>query len=238
MGALSLTRIKVTNLSQSSGTISCLINGVSYSVSVGTVSANSLYMIYFVPGTGLAISSNVNSVGPGSNSWFLVGAFYSAAANTFGAFVNITGIPSCGSIGYTSSTVNFNSTSIVSFYWSRYGEEMAVRGGWLNGAAGNAAGASISLPTGFLVNASAIPTRAGNNQLAVVGSGAASATGVLEVTFDTSGGNSASLTLGKTSSVPTGVENASTLVTGASQNLAVTFRVPIVGWTNTQLADL
>lgn len=112
MGALKINRIQVRNLQHSAGVISCLVNGVSYSVNLPALTSCALYMIYFVPTTGLVISQNVNSVGPaGASSWILVGAFYanggpptlvSVATTTiaFGSFVNIEGSPESDWVNY------------------------------------------------------------------------------------------------------------------------------------------
>lgn len=69
-------------------------------VSVGTRSAFELVYVYAtLDGNGdpqLELSANVNSVGPGTNTWKLVGAFYANSSGAFASFVTIEGTPTSG----------------------------------------------------------------------------------------------------------------------------------------------
>lgn len=92
---MAVRKIQVSQLSHSAGVISAYINGVLFQVSVGTLTANTLYMIYYTS-AGLVISTNVNSVGPsGYSGWVLVGAFYSNGLSSvgFGAFIKDVNSP-------------------------------------------------------------------------------------------------------------------------------------------------
>jgi hypothetical protein len=129
--------ISVKNLSHAGGVISALINGVSRSVVLPVLSANTLYMLYYTS-SGLVVSTNFNSVGPaGFSGWVLVGAFYSSgkAVPDFGCFMTIDGVPT--SVGFVDSgpiisTVHlvanisptFTSTTYNSMRWRRKGRQL------------------------------------------------------------------------------------------------------------------
>lgn len=78
-------------------------------VSVGTVSTETLYFVYAVISGGtvsLVISLNQNSVGPnGYTAWKLVGAFYGNFSSTFGSFVTIKGVPTSGWFSHTPAPI-------------------------------------------------------------------------------------------------------------------------------------
>jgi hypothetical protein len=91
-------------LAQNSGSISLApsvltIGGQQYIttatlfLTVGTLTANALYLIYAVASVGvvsLVSSLNVNSVGPATyTSWKLVGAFYTNASGTFDSLTDL-----------------------------------------------------------------------------------------------------------------------------------------------------
>lgn len=121
---------KVTSLTHNAGTITAVVSGITYTVSVGSPTANTLYMIYLTP-AGLVISTNVNSVGPaGASAWVLVGAFYSNGIGSpaFGAFVNIDGIPACEGIQFTPT--NPTNATVGRAMWGRIGNKVKVNNGF------------------------------------------------------------------------------------------------------------
>ena len=88
-------------LIENAGVISATFGSSVKTLALSGLSENTLYKLYIVPGGNLVASANNNSVGPSSyDSWLLVGAFYSNQEVTpgFGAFVNIDGIPTSGTV--------------------------------------------------------------------------------------------------------------------------------------------
>jgi len=102
IGQLTYSNPNVNMLSSISSPSYITIGGQQYtvtanlSVSTGSLTANNLYFVYAVQTAGvvsLAVSTNVNSIGPaGFASWKLIGAFYSDASSIFNAFVSKSSI--------------------------------------------------------------------------------------------------------------------------------------------------
>lgn len=136
------------------------IAGIQYAVTsnidavLPALSANSLYFMYAVISGGavtLTISQNVNSVGPGTSAWRLVGAFYSNGLNSvgFGSFVNIRGVPKSGPVAHNGSS-NLPNFSVNRCFWSRNGDLMQYEwGGSFTGTP--AAGTQVQFYTPFNV---------------------------------------------------------------------------------------
>lgn len=134
---------KILGLSQSSGIITLgvgsvlTIGGQQYTLSanvnltVPTLAANTLYMIYAVASNGvvsLVQSTNLNSVGPANqNAWKLVGAYYSNGPGTaFGAFITIEGVPTSDSITWT-PTSSWSTNVTHSGTYTRVGHMLHYR---------------------------------------------------------------------------------------------------------------
>lgn len=84
------------DISHSAGTISVRFGTKTYTLVLSTLSSNTRYQIYLVPGGTLVSSTNENSVGPaGYTSWILVGSFYSngLASVGFGSFIDVINEP-------------------------------------------------------------------------------------------------------------------------------------------------
>lgn len=132
------------------------VTTTTLSVALPALTAVTLYMVYAVLSAGvpaLAISTNVNSVGPSSfSSWKLVGAFYSNGLTSvdFGAFVSIEGAPTSEWFSTTNSMLPsvgaFGSPSAQYSHAMRDGDSFRFRG---NFTAGTTAGADaiLTLPT-------------------------------------------------------------------------------------------
>lgn len=235
MGALNIARVKATGHSQSAGVITININGTNYTVNLPGLSSLQLYMIYFVPTTGLVISTNLNSVGPaGAASWFLVGAFYANGLGSvgFGSFVNITGVPTSLDFDYLPVFTGLGTVVSIAFKGQRIGQNLHGHGVYTTGTV-TAVEARLGLP-GSLVSAAGIGTLEVAHGTYARNSTAAAFQGVIlmeaSVTYTTFG-------------IQSGAAAALVKATGPGSHISAggygaAIIVPITGWTNTQLVDL
>jgi len=147
------------------------INGIQYAVTqnidvlLPTLAANNLYFVYAIlsgSSLTLSISQNVNSQGPGTTTWRLVGAFYANGNTTvgFGSFVTIDGVPTSADIYFipqlqcsNGGNITLNSTNVINpqGFWKRIGSMMHYYSVFRNGTAGSATGSGggvmIGVPT-------------------------------------------------------------------------------------------
>lgn len=122
-----------TSLTHSAGTITAVINGVSYSVNLTGLTANTLYFLYLRINSGTAQLFFVTTVPSTYRVSFpeaiLVGAFYSNGLTSvaFGSFINIEGIPSTtNDIAFNAVTQGFGTISSEVSNWSRTGLNLFI----------------------------------------------------------------------------------------------------------------
>jgi len=162
MGQYFPSMANIGSLSESGGTVTLAdshlrIGGQGYQtgsldLALGTMTANTRYQIYAVVSSGSVIlvkSTNENSVGPaGYDSWKLVGSLYSEAADTFGSFVNIEGMPTSDWIPFT-PTVNAHLGTLanVNMQYRRVGNVIEEIGSFDVGTIGGSGEIQIGLPS-------------------------------------------------------------------------------------------
>lgn len=184
MGSVILGTDKIGALTEAGGTISLgpsvlTIGGRQYRTSTLNVAAtsaglNNLQFIYVVLNSGvpeLAISTNVNSIGPvGFLVWKLVGAYYSdGLGNSFGGFVNIEGSPKSEWIKFnmvpTSSTPpTKGSIDLDEAFWKLTGESIKIKWDYRQLTAGSAGSGTYQLPfpSGFIAGAKQVGSNSQN----------------------------------------------------------------------------
>lgn len=224
------------SLTQNAGTISAVIFGANYSVSIGTPAVNALTHLYW-SGSALINSTLVPSTYRIANpTHILVGAWYatSHSPTVFGSFVNIEGTP------MTKTEVSEgNSTTLVAAFtgitgvslgytWTRIGRSLFVQ--WrADNCTGNAATAGIPLPRNITmveVN-SQVGTYAGQNAGGNASGGSAISTGSTTMAF--AGPNLTGAAI--STQVGTGVVGTPTTT------LTGTWRCSINEWSSTPLKD-
>lgn len=257
MGFLT-TQDQIGNLSYSSGVITLpvsllTIGGQQYRVPQQTVNlsgltAGALYMVFVVmptPSTfSLVVSTNFNSVGPaGFNKWKLVGAFYSSSTTDVGAFIkSLTSKP-------TTDTWNFTPTGT----WvtnTTYNGRMNVDGGWANiitqvvcSGAPNSTILFVNTPYGLNIDTSKIINDGTNQASTILGHiyvrdfGNSTYPGTLSLQSATSVSPNTFLTSG-TRQILDAISQAVPMTFGAQDSVVLNFRVPIVGWSDTPIANL
>lgn len=121
------------DISHLSGTISVRFGTKTYTLVLSTLSSNTRYQIYLVPGGTLVSSTNENSVGPaGYTSWILVGSFYSTSQTVpvFGSFIrDLFGVPETEEYAWvpTVSGLGSGSGTLVYSRMKRIGPEVLLR---------------------------------------------------------------------------------------------------------------
>jgi hypothetical protein len=247
---------KIGALSHNAGTITLAtsrltIGGQQYTTSslqhaLGTLTANTLYMLYVVLSGGVATlvkSTNVNSVGPvGFTSWKLVGALYSSgvAVPLFGSFVNIRGVPSSDVIDYT-PTGGLNNSIYVG-KWQRDGKDIIASVDITFSAAPSAGTTTVSMPTNLPIDLTGL-ANGGNGDRQVIGVangfdngnanypgrvGISSSTIVLLGFMNTAG----------TFGINSNGSEAIPFTIGSTDSISSKFEAPISGWSSTPLEDL
>lgn len=267
MGRISLPD-QIGQLDHDAGTITLgpsriTIGGQQYrttsnlSLAVASATANTLYMIYAILNSGsvtLVKSTNVNSIGPaGSTSWKLVGAFYSQAVDTFGAFVNIEGAPTTSDwivdqdFQFLGATSNPTTYSVIQRRWSRVGDYLYGHIGIQFTGTGIGSGAyQFTTPINFIPNSTALPVvNNAGTQLLLEGNGYA---------IDNSAGASdntrrdllpvwviANGVIGLIARGLYGTVGGLASTTMAWENadrITFNYQMPIDGWSSTPLKDL
>lgn len=229
-------------LTHSAGVISAVFGSKTYTIAVGTPTANALNYLYLVVGSGtttLVQSLSAPSVYRlSAPTAILIGAYYATASATpiFGAFVTIEGAPTTvGAVddptGNLGLVTGFSTATMSVYKWNRIGATLLVNFR-ADSATGNGATAALALPIGttqIVYGSGAVGTYAGQNGSGNAGGGSIIGTGGSIVNF--SGPN---LT-GSAVSVHTGTQ-----VAGAAGSAVVTgnFRVDIAQWSSTPLKDL
>ena len=261
---------KIGALSQSGGVLTLgpsIINigGQQYrpgtlSLTLPTLTANQLYMIYAVLVGGvvtLVQDTAVNSAGPtGQTLWRLVGAYYANGLLAFGSFVNIYGSPESGSViqgpvpitgnGGTNPTKGSPITEDNGVF-SRLGQMMSYNYTYVAPASSvNGSGAYIlGIPANLVIditkhtNGVSLSTmetvgsfKWGNNAFAYTGSVCLADATHFQLSPWTTG-SASNLNFTGTAGAGAGLPmNASQVYGGLS------VIVPILGWSSTQLFDL
>lgn len=238
--------VKVTSLTQSAGTISSNVNGVALTVPVGSLTANNTYMIYFVIGTGLVVSTNVNSVGPaGATQWTLIGAFQATNAAAFGSFVNITGAPKTDTLVFSPSVgAGFGTPTNNNLSYWRDGDRLRGLGFFTVGTVAAAVG-SIGIPTNLVLDTTKLTQSANTTAAAgqkVGGYFENAASNGMGCIVTAPGTSTTLIYAGSNFGAPSTVLIPSSSVSGnvASSGIAFSydFDIPIVGWSRTPLVDL
>lgn len=240
--------------SVSIGTSMLTIGGLQYATSglngsLSGLTSNALYFIYAVISSGvlsLAISTNVNSVGPvGFTYWKLVGAFYASSATTVGSFVNIEGSPSSDWFSYTLNiTANTPPTKGTvtrdEARWRRNADSMEIHYDYAQTSGGSAGSGSYLFP---LPGAFAIDT---NKQTTTTSSGqhVVGVSGILNSALQENGWvyaattTQVSITTGNDSTPLADVSNSRAPLSTAAIRYSFKASVPITGWSSTPLKDL
>lgn len=232
------------SLVHSAGSLVAVLNGKMSSVALSGLTANTLYMIYFVPNVGLAYSINNNSIGPGTANWVLVGAFYSNQSSAFGSFLNISGKPTTAAISHAATLassggggITFNGTVPIApnGYWKRCGELLKYVQSWRNGTGGPASGAAGSILMPFPTNIVPSPGVASDGNFGVfvgVCHGYNATEGSVANGVYMSGANNAQYTNFASGSVYQVADIA------ASFGINFNLDVKISGWSDTPIMDL
>lgn len=244
-----LRKEKLGALSESSGTITLgpsilNIGGRQYStaslnVAVGSHGLNALRYIYAVQSAGvvsLQISDAPNSVGPGTDSWKLVGALYTdGVSGDFGSFVNIEGVPTSRKIAYTPFTQGFGTITDVGFFWQRRGDLMVFQCKFESGTT-TGDQAQLGLPGSFEFDADSV--HSGFNNANVAGVGALSANGeIYTLLIDRT--DRGVLKIGRAGASAAGLNYfLGNQLMSAAQNVSFNATGSISGWSNTPLKDL
>lgn len=105
------------SLTESSGTITAIINGKSFQITpnFGSLSANTRYQLYMLPGGTLEVSSLELSQAPADR--ILIGSFYTTdfGGLSFGAFISIVGTPTSETFKTDVSYNNLGSLGVDDF---------------------------------------------------------------------------------------------------------------------------
>ncbi len=200
------------------------------------LTANALYMLYATVSGGvvsLVQSTNFNSIGPGTTSWKLVGAYMASDVAVWGAFVNIEGTPRTQSaLTYLPSSTGFGTLSGQACTFARDGKYLL---GDLRWATGTVVGsvARIGLPvnlsadTAYLASTTHILGPVLNNSsVQITNAVIITSDSLTNILFNDFNSLSASGRLG----------NTSPFASGQIQSCQV--RIPISGWDNKSLKDL
>lgn len=216
------------DISHLSGTISVRFGTKTYTLVLSTLSSNTRYQIYLVPGGTLVSSTNENSVGPaGYASWILVGSFYSTSQTVpvFGSFIkDLFGVPETEEYAWvpTASGLGSGSGTFVYSRMKRIGADVTLRMRFDKDvtAGTGAALVTFSPPSNVIFNGASEPY-----------------VGIGESNINTNGWNMAANTID-------GIYfyNGGSLFTGssfvASRNLIGFITYPVTGWSNTPIAYL
>jgi|GEM_PF-7100592 len=249
---------KIGSLSQNGGVVTLgpsIINigGQQYrtstlSLTLPTLTANQLYMIYAVLVGGvvtLVQDTAVNSAGPtGYTTWRLVSAYYANNAATvgFGGFVNITGAPRSDTIIHSLPTFSF-----VTGGWTNVNlKNKYYRDGGYIHYSGNSTftsgTAAFNVPMIVLPGVTIDLTRftnsfqSANQDDIMLDESFANEYAYGQTDYDLKGcffnGNLDRVRIGS----PLGDTTPGTIA--ANWIISYGFRLPILGWSNTQLLDL
>jgi hypothetical protein len=249
-------QLQVNSLTQSGGTITAVLNGQTYTVAVSGLVANSLYMIYFTS-AGLVVSQNVNSVGPGTAGWKLVGAFYSSGT-AFGNFVTIRGKPeslwvpfssnAAGAIVSAATNPTYGTIINNVAKWKRSGTEWLMEWdiAWSSAGTGSNTPMFLNVPTNIALDLSQKPA---SPNTAINTLSAYSSVGLWQGLYPGNNELNQGLLIphsanqlrfayaynGTNTGAFAGITTVFTFTTGSFSTHA---SAPIVGWTNTPLEDL
>lgn len=252
---------KIGALSHSAGTISMAatspvpayltVGGQQYKIvsdltlSVGTATANTLYMIYATVSAGvvsLQKSTAVNSVGPGTDSWKLVGAFYSSAANTWGSFVTIEGTPESDWVTWT-PTGSWTTNTTYTGKYRRLGQSLEIQYRLAVTGAPTSAGLTFDLPSGFTLDTTNIlDTTASRQQLGWVNlldSGSATYQGAAMYNTSTTIAANYIDDAGGPAIIRGNITQAAPMTFANGDTVNANVLIPIVGWSSaSSLKDL
>lgn len=223
------TWLTPTSLTHSAGTITAVVGTKTYTVSVGSPTANTLYHLYLRISGGTLTMFAVTTIPSTYRVSFpeavLVGAYYSNGITTpaFGTFVNIDGVPTSQPIQYNPVVSGLTLTSSEMMWW-RYGLQMFVDGKYVVATVAGTEG-QLGLPSSYASAAAAIIP-------SLRRSGTGSQTDI-QMSIEPGVGYFTYISFGATPAK----QNGSTVLT-VSDTAHINASTPITGWSNTPLKDL